>query len=237
MIKLIDENNKQRDAEEEIRVNESHAKSPFGSLFNLPGKQSQSFEKNPAANKFANALRQSLQLSPQKKDYDLRENTYLHAIRKLFEELRVADDLNDFTSENLFEEEVKGFDGRVHKDQFIYTILEKEEFTLTRTEVSNVCELVLNISDKDDKAKIDLEQLQYSYSSYLKYYELIEARVIDLLEKFKLAIGKKLETQDEVDNLVSSIDLHSDNSMVTIKDLKLELEDRRGIVIRDTLYD
>jgi hypothetical protein len=36
---------------------DSHAKSPFGSLFNLPGKQSQSFEKNPAANKFANALR------------------------------------------------------------------------------------------------------------------------------------------------------------------------------------
>ena len=66
---------------------------------------------------------------------------------------------------------------------------------------------------------------------------MIEARVIDLLEKFKLAISKKLETQDEVDNLVSSIDLHSDNSKVTVKDLKLELEDRRGIVIRDTLYD
>jgi hypothetical protein len=61
--------------------------------------------------------------------------------------------------------------------------------------------------------------------------------VIDLLEKFKLSISKKLETQDEIDNLISSIDLHSDNSMVTIKDLKLELEDRRGIVIRDTLYD
>ena len=151
--------------------------------------------------------------------------------------MRVAEDLNDFTSEILFEDEVKSFDGRVHKDQFIYTILNKEEFTLTRTEVSNICDLLLNISDKDDKAKIDLEQLQYSYMSYLKYYELIEARVIDLLEKFKLAIAKKLETQEEVDNLVSSIDLHSDNSKVTIKDLKLELEDRRGIVVRDTLYD
>ena len=151
--------------------------------------------------------------------------------------MRVTEDLNDFTSEALFEDEVKGFDGKVHKDQFIYTILDKEEFTLTRTEISNVCDLLLNISDKDDKAKIDLEQLQYSYSSYLKYYELIEARVIDLLEKFKLAIAKKLETQEEVDNLVSSIDLHSDNSQVTIKDLKLELEDRRGIVVRDTLYD
>lgn len=61
--------------------------------------------------------------------------------------------------------------------------------------------------------------------------------MIDLLEKFKLSISKKLETHEEVDNLISSIDLHSDNSKVTIKDLKLELEDRRGIVIRDTLYD
>ena len=158
-------------------------------------------------------------------------------MRKMFEEMRVADDLDDFTSEELFSDEVKSFDGSVHKDEFIYTLLNKEQFTLTRTEVSNVCELVLNISAKDDKAKIDLEQLQYNYQSYLKYYELIEARVIDLLEKFKLAISKKLETQDEVDNLVSSIDLHSDNSKVTVKDLKLELEDRRGIVIRDTLYD
>ena len=157
MKKLIEENNKKRDNEEEQRVQESHAKSPFGSLFNLPGRQSQSFENNPAANKFANALRQSLQLSPTKNDYDLRENSFLHAIRKLFEEMRVAEDLNDFTSEILFEDEVKSFDGRVHKDQFIYTILNKEEFTLTRTEVSNICDLLLNISDKDDKAKIDLE--------------------------------------------------------------------------------
>lgn len=84
----------------------------------------------------------------------------MHAMRKLFEEMRVSEDLNDFTSEELFGDEVKGFDGSVQKDEFIYTILNKEEFTLTRTEVSNVCELVLNISIfKDDKEKIDLEQL------------------------------------------------------------------------------
>ena len=112
----------------------------------------------------------------------------------MFEEMRIAEDLNDFTSDELFNDEVKGFDGSVHKDEFIYTFLNKEEFTLTRTEVSNVCALLLNISTKDDKAKIDLEQLQYSYTSYLKYQELIEARVIDLLEKFKLAIAKRLET-------------------------------------------
>ena len=49
--------------------------------------------------------------------------------------------------------------------------------------------------------------------------------------------GFDVETQEEVENLVSSIDLHSDNSKVTLKDLKLELEDRRGIIIRETMYD
>ena len=124
----------------------------------------------------------------------MRDNTFLHALRKLFEEMRVAEELNDFTSEDLFDDDVKGFDGSVHKDEFIYTLLNKEEFTLTRTEISNVCSLVLNISEKDDRAKIDLEQLQYSYQGYLKYNDLIQSRVIDLLEKFKLAIAKRLET-------------------------------------------
>ncbi len=87
----------------------------------------------------------------------MRDNTYLHAMRKMFEEMRVADEINDFTSDQLFDDDVKGFDGSVHKDEFIYTLLNKEEFTLTRTEVSNVCDLLLNISVKDDKAKIDLE--------------------------------------------------------------------------------
>ena len=45
--KLIVENNEKRDRQEEVRVAESHAKSPFGSLFNLPGRESQSYEKNP----------------------------------------------------------------------------------------------------------------------------------------------------------------------------------------------
>ena len=96
-------------------------------------------------------------MSASHKDYDLRDNTFLHAMRKLFEEMRVAEELNDFTSEDLFDDDVKGFDGSVHKDEFIYTLLNKEEFTLTRTEISNVCSLVLNISEKDDRAKIDLE--------------------------------------------------------------------------------
>ena len=153
-------------------------------------------------------------------------------MRKMFEEMRVADEINEFTSDLLFDDDVKGFDGSVHKDEFIYTILNKEEFTLTRSEVSNVCNLLLNINVKDEKAKIDLEQLQYSYSSYLKYYELIEARVIDLLEKFKLSIAKKLETQEEVDNLIPMIDDGmievNHNGMQTI----ISVTDRGRLLIR-----
>ena len=71
----------------------------------------------------------------------------------------------------------------------------------------------------------------------MKYHGLVEARVIDLLEKFKLIIAKKLETQEEVDDLVNSIHLKSNESKVTIADLKYEMEDRRGIIVRDIMYD
>ena len=40
MITLIENNNKTRDIQEDIRAQESHAKSPFGSLLNLPARQS-----------------------------------------------------------------------------------------------------------------------------------------------------------------------------------------------------
>jgi len=57
MTVMIEENNVKRDVEEEKRVALSHSKSPFGSLFGLPGRQSQEFEGNKSANRFANALR------------------------------------------------------------------------------------------------------------------------------------------------------------------------------------
>lgn len=40
MKDLIEKNNAKRDREEEARAEESHAKSPFGSLFGLPARQS-----------------------------------------------------------------------------------------------------------------------------------------------------------------------------------------------------
>lgn len=47
--------------------------------------------------------------------------------------------------------------------------------------------------NRDDKGQIDVDELHFSFRSYIKYYELIEQRIIDLLEKFKISIIKKLE--------------------------------------------
>jgi hypothetical protein len=58
----------------------------------------------------------------------------------------------------------------------------------------------MNIN-RDDKGNVDIDELQFSYKSYLKYYELMEARILDLLEKFKLSITKKIEDLDELDDL------------------------------------
>ena len=118
-------------------------------------------------------------MSDKRNDYDMREISQLHSMRKVFEEMRVADGLNDFTSDELISEDNKLFDGTVVKDNFVYAMLSREEFTLTRTEVANICSLMLNISKKDEREAINLDELQYSYCSYMKYHELVEARVID----------------------------------------------------------
>ena len=78
----------------------------------------------------------------------------------------------------------------------MYTMLNREEFTLTRSEVANITSLMLNISKKDEREAINLDELQFSFKSYLKYHEVIQARVIDLLEKFKVIIYKQLETDE-----------------------------------------
>ena len=75
--------------------------------------------------KFANALRMSLG-SATGNDYDIRQNSYLNALRKLFEEVRRSPDLQDINGEELFGQEVRTFSGEVHKDDFIYIVLDKE---------------------------------------------------------------------------------------------------------------
>mmetsp|Transcript_33166 Transcript_33166/g.23917 ORF Transcript_33166/g.23917 Transcript_33166/m.23917 type:complete len:113 (+) Transcript_33166:197-535(+) len=112
-------------------------------------------------------------------------------MRKLFEEVRACDSLAEINSEQFFKESAKNYDGTIKKDEVIYTLLEKEELTLTRSEVANICGLMLNIN-RDDNGNVDIDELQYSFESYMKYYELLEQRILDLLEKFKLSIVKKL---------------------------------------------
>jgi hypothetical protein len=58
--------------------------------------------KNPAE-KFANALRQSLGSNgAAAQDYDVRTNSYLNSLRKLFEEVRVSPELRDFNGYDIF---------------------------------------------------------------------------------------------------------------------------------------
>ena len=216
-----------RKQEEEKEDDQAAKSNPF---FGLDGQ-------NTDFGKFANALRQSLnQLSPNKKDYDLRQNSFLHSMRKMFEEARTSQDVPDLNGEVLWRPEMKAFDGTVPKEEFTYVVLDKEAFTLTRNEVANVVSLMGNIG-RDDKGAVDVDELQFSLVSYTKYYELIESRISDLLEKFKLAICKKLDTDQEVEDLAQALHNKAPDSMITLVDLRYEMEDRRGIVVREALYD
>ena len=47
--------------------------------------------------------------------------------------------------------------------------------------------------NRDDGGRVDIDELHFSFKSYIKYYELIEQRIIDMLEKFKISISKKFE--------------------------------------------
>lgn len=80
--------------------------------------------KNPAE-KWANAIRQSIETN-KGHDYDLRSNSYLNALRKFFEEIRASPDLRDINGYDIFGQEVRTFTGEIHKDDFIYVILDKE---------------------------------------------------------------------------------------------------------------
>lgn len=116
----------------------------------------------------------------------------LSSMRKLFEEAR-ANHIDELNTSKLFPDEHKYFDGSVNKDEVHYQLLNAEMLTLTRTEVGNIILLMSNIN-RDDGGKIDVDELHFSYVSYLKYYEVIEQRVIDILEKVKICVSKKVDT-------------------------------------------
>lgn len=81
----------------------------------------------------------------------------MNCIRKLFEESR-ANHIHEINGDDLLHNVVKNLDGSVKKEDFINAILNRTEFTLTRTEIANICTLMLNIS-KDDNNNIDVDEL------------------------------------------------------------------------------
>lgn len=117
-------------------------------------------------------------------------------MRKLFEEAR-SQDIEEMNSEVIFKDDVKNFEGKVQKDEVIYTFLNNDSFSLTRVELAHIVQIMQNIN-RDDMGQIDVDELHFSYVSYIKYFELIEKRLVDLLEKFKISISKKFETEDAI---------------------------------------
>jgi hypothetical protein len=93
-------------------------------------------------------------------------------MRKLFEEARTQN-IEELNGEDVFNDEIKNFDGTVQKDEFVYTLLNSDKFSLTRIEIAQVVSLMLDIN-RDDQGRIDIDEMHFSYKSYIKYYELIE---------------------------------------------------------------
>lgn len=200
---MLDEAETKRKADEEEAMNNHPLLGLFGGIrvsqhTGTPGKRPNNVDK------FANALRMSLASANAGADYDMRPDSFLAAMRKLFEEVRRADDIPALNAEPMFGPELRSFAGDVHKDDFIYVVLDREQLTIARSEAANIVELMSNIggapSGQPTASKgggVNVDELQYSFTSYLKYCELIEARVIDLLEKIKLAVGKRLEFNND----------------------------------------
>lgn len=101
MRQLINENNEQQ----QERELEAMDRNPLFGV--LGGKGSPSLGRKNPAEKFANALRQSLYSQPG--DYDIRQNSYLNSLRKFFEELRASPELQDV--HEVFPQEVRTFTG------------------------------------------------------------------------------------------------------------------------------
>lgn len=102
----------------------------------------------------------------------------------------------------MFKHDIRLHDGTVHKDEFVYILLNTEQLTLTRTEVFYIMDMMSHIiPQKENKTSIDIDELQNGYLAYQKYNDLVEKRIMDLLEKFKIAICKKLEDNEEIEEL------------------------------------
>ena len=74
----------------------------------------------------------------------------MNCLRKLFEEAR-SSNYKEINGDEIFYDVIRNMDRTVKKDDFIYAILNTKAFTLTRTEITNITSLLLNIVDKDER--------------------------------------------------------------------------------------
>jgi hypothetical protein len=59
----------------------------------------------------------------------------------------------------MFSHDVRNHDGTVHKDEFVYRLLNTEHLTLTRTEVFYIVDLMSNIVFQKERPNIDIDEL------------------------------------------------------------------------------
>ena len=196
---------KKRQLEQENREREEAKKAEEGEDLSQILKTGAAVSASGVINKTKTAaLRQSINSQLAKQDYDQRNMSMLNCMRKLFEETR-QNHIDELNGEEVFKEDSKNFDGSVQKDEFVYSLLNSEKFSLTRIEISQILSLMMDIN-RDDAGKVDIDELHFSFKSYQKYYELIEQRIVDMLEKFKLSISKKFEIADLINEFVAEIE-------------------------------
>ena len=57
---------------------------------------------------------------------------------------------------------MKNFDGSVNKDDVVYTLLNSELLSLTRSEVGSIIQILSDIN-RSDLGKIDVDELHFSF--------------------------------------------------------------------------
>ena len=113
--------------------------------------------------------------------------------------------------------------------------MNKPEFTLTRSEITNILALLMNIS-RDDNNNVDIDELQFSFKQYLGYYDSLKEPIVELFQLFKRNLDKKIEDPTQQEEFIRSIEERANESKIPGAELK-ELFDQNGIQLRDNCYD
>ncbi|CDW78943.1 c2 domain-containing protein 3 [Stylonychia lemnae] len=211
--------------------------SGFNSILNKqlsPTNAQNNQNENQFFRNIGNYLRTSMNMSVTSRDVDMRKMTQLNCLRKLFEESRALE-IREINSDEVFKENLKNFDGSLKKDDFLYCLLNKEEFTLTRSEISNIQAIMLNIT-KADQTNIDIDEIQFSYKQYIGYYDSLQEPINELFQLFKRNIDKKIDSYEQQEEFIRSIEERAVESKIPIAELK-DILDGNGILLRDICYD